>query len=69
MNVLKPTMPRALEVYADLVLHPSFPQADFERLQRDRMAAIQREKTVPRPMALRVMPGWCTARTTPTACR
>jgi zinc protease len=57
MNVLAPTLPRALGLYADLVLHPSFPQADFERLQRDRIAAIGREKTVPRAMALRVLPG------------
>ncbi|CAH0209442.1 putative zinc protease Rv2782c [Massilia sp. Bi118] len=57
MNVLAPTLPRALGLYADLVLHPSFPQADFERLQRDRIAAIAREKTVPRAMALRVLPG------------
>jgi zinc protease len=57
MNVLAPTLPRALGVYADLILHPSFPQADFERLQRDRIAAIAREKTVPRAMALRVLPG------------
>jgi zinc protease len=57
MNVLAPTLPRALDLYADLILHPSFPQADFERLQRDRIAAIGREKTVPRAMALRVLPG------------
>jgi zinc protease len=57
MNVLAPTLPRALGLYADLVLHPSFPQADFARLQRDRIAAIGREKTVPRAMALRVLPG------------
>jgi zinc protease len=57
MNVLAPTLSQALGLYADLVLHPSFPQADFERLQRDRIAAIGREKTVPRAMALRVLPG------------
>jgi zinc protease len=57
MNVLTPTLSRALGLYADLILHPSFPQADFERLQRDRIAAIAREKTVPRAMALRVLPG------------
>ncbi len=57
MNVLTPTLSRALGLYADLVLHPSFPQADFERLQRERIAAIAREKTVPRAMALRVLPG------------
>jgi zinc protease len=58
LNVLKATLPQAMGLYADLVLHPAFPQADFERLRRDRLAAIQREKTVPRLMALRVLPGF-----------
>jgi zinc protease len=56
MNVLKATMPKALDVYADLVLHPAFPQNEFARLQQDRLATIAREKTVPQLMALRVLP-------------
>ncbi|MGA3040382.1 MAG: pitrilysin family protein, partial [Bryobacteraceae bacterium] len=35
----------------------SFPQSDFLRLQKQRIAAIQREKVSPVPMALRVFPG------------
>jgi zinc protease len=56
MNVLKPTLAQALGLYADLALHPAFPQADFERVRKARLAAIQREETVPRLMALRVLP-------------
>lgn len=56
MNTLKATMPQALGLYADLVLNPSFPQNEFERLQKDRLAAIAREKTVPQTMAMRVLP-------------
>jgi len=56
MNTLKATMPQALTLYSDLVLNPSFPQNEFERLQKDRLAAIAREKTVPQLMALRVLP-------------
>ncbi|MGZ5179863.1 MAG: M16 family metallopeptidase, partial [Ramlibacter sp.] len=56
MNVLKATLPQALPIFADLVLHPAFRQADFQRLQRDRLAAIQREKVTPQLMALRVVP-------------
>lgn len=56
MNVLKPTLAQSLGLYADLVLHPAFPQADFERVRKTRLAAIQREQTVPRLMALRVLP-------------
>jgi zinc protease len=57
MNVLKATMPKALELYSDLLLHPAFPQNEFARLQQDRIATIQREKAVPQLMALRVLPG------------
>ncbi|MGG7607365.1 M16 family metallopeptidase [Massilia sp. BKSP1R2A-1] len=56
MNTLKATMPQALTLYSDLILNPSFPQNEFERLQKDRLAAIAREKTVPQLMALRVLP-------------
>ncbi len=56
MNTLKATMPQALNLYSDLILNPAFPQNEFERLQKDRLAAIAREKTVPQLMALRVLP-------------
>jgi len=56
MNTLKATMPQALDLYSDLILNPSFPQNEFARLQKDRLAAIAREKTVPQLMALRVLP-------------
>jgi zinc protease len=56
LNTLKATLPQALGVYADVVLNPAFPQNEFERLQKDRLAAIVREKTVPQMMALRVLP-------------
>src|SRR5262249_16831246 len=46
----------ALDVYADVILHPSFPQADFTRIQNERIAAIQREKVTPQSMGLRVVP-------------
>ena len=56
LNALKINMDGALEIYADLILHPSFPQKEFDRLQKDRLAAIEREKVTPNPMALRVLP-------------
>ena len=55
-NVLKATMPQGLELFADLVLNPAFASADFERLQRERIAAIRREKVSPDAMAMRVLP-------------
>jgi len=57
LSALKSNLDRSLELYADVILHPSFPEADFRRLQKQRLAAIQREKVTPIPMALRVFPG------------
>ena len=56
LNTLKSTMDPSLDIYADLILHPAFPQQEFQRLQKERLAAIQREKVTPQPMALRVVP-------------
>jgi zinc protease len=57
LNTLKINMDRALEIYGDLILHPAFPQKEFARLQKTRIAAIQNEKVQPQSMALRVVPG------------
>ena len=56
MNALKATLPQALGIYSDLILHPAFPQNEFARLQQDRLAAIAREKAEPSTLALRVLP-------------
>ena len=56
LNTLKSTMDKSLDIYADLILHPAFPQKEFERLQKERLAAIKREKVTPQAMALRVVP-------------
>ncbi len=56
LDALKINMDKALEIYADLILHPAFPQKEFARLQKDRLATIQRQKVTPGAMALRVMP-------------
>ena len=46
----------SLELYADVILHPAFRQADVERLRKQRLVQIQREKADPVGMALRVFP-------------
>jgi zinc protease len=56
LNTLKSTLDPSLDIYADLILHPAFPQKEFQRLQKERLATIQREKVTPQPMALRVVP-------------
>jgi zinc protease len=56
LNTLKSTLDQSLDIYADLILHPAFPQKEFVRLQKERLAGIQREKVTPQSMALRVVP-------------
>jgi zinc protease len=56
LSALKSNLDRSLEVYADIILHPSFPEADFRRQQKQQLAGIQREKVAPFAMALRVFP-------------
>ena len=57
MSALKDKLDPALDVFADVILNPAFPQADFERLQKIQMAQIAQEKDSPIYMALRVLPG------------
>jgi zinc protease len=57
LSALKTNLDASLDIFADVALNPSFPQADFLREQKQQLAAIEREKTEPVPMALRVLPG------------
>ena len=56
LSAMKDKLDPALDIFADVVLNPAFPQADFQRQQRQTLARIQREKVQPVQMALRVFP-------------
>ena len=56
LNTLKRHLGTALDIYADVVLEPMFPQADFERLQKQQLAEIQSDKSRPDGVAMRVLP-------------
>ena len=56
MSALKENLDKSLDLFADVILHPSFPVKEFDRLKRQQLAGIQREKKTPIPMALRVFP-------------
>lgn len=56
LSVLKENLTPALEIYADVIMNPTFPPAELERLRKQQLAAIQREKVTPVQMALRVFP-------------
>jgi len=56
LSSLKSNLDASLDIFADVILHPSFPEDEFKRLQKEQMAEIQREKATPILMALRVFP-------------
>jgi zinc protease len=57
LSALKSKLDPSLELFADVILRPSFPETDFTRQQKLQLAAIEREKNTPVQMALRVFPG------------
>jgi zinc protease len=56
LTALKDKLDPSLDIYADVVLNPAFPEADFARLQKIQIARIAQEKASPFGMALRVFP-------------
>ena len=56
LSALSEHLDRSLDIYADVILRPSFPEEDFVRLKGQQLATIQREKATPTQMALRVFP-------------
>ena len=56
MSTLKEHVDASLDLFADVVLNPSFPEAEFERRLRQQLAAIARERVQPIGMAMRVFP-------------
>ncbi len=56
LSALKANLDPSLAIFADVVLNPSFPQKELDRLKRQQLAAIQQEGAQPFGMALRVLP-------------
>ncbi len=56
MNALSTRLPESLELYADVLLNPTFPDKELERLRGQTLATIQQEKAQPAAMINRVMP-------------
>jgi len=57
LSALKSKLDPSLDLFADIALHPSFPEADFKRQQKLQLAGIKREENTPTSMPLRVLPG------------
>ena len=56
LSALKANLDKSLDLYADVILNPTYPQADFQRERQQRLAQIQREKSHPVQLALRIFP-------------
>jgi zinc protease len=56
LSALKANLDASLDIFADVILNPSFASADFDRQKSLQQAAIQREMVRPNSMALRVLP-------------
>jgi zinc protease len=52
---LSRSFPDALELLADVALHPSFPQSEIERVRSERLTGIVQEKDEPFSLATRVL--------------
>ena len=55
LNTLKPSLDASIDLFADVVLNPAFPEKEFERLKSEQINNIKQEKSQPFSMALRVM--------------
>jgi zinc protease len=56
MSALKEKLAPSLDLFADVILNPTFPDEDYRRLQKQQLASIAQEKVQPVGMALRVFP-------------
>jgi zinc protease len=56
LSALKSKLDPSLDLFADVVLNASFPEADFKREQKLVIAGIDREQNAPTTAALRVFP-------------
>lgn len=55
LNTLKQSFEPSLDVFADVILHPSFPETEFNRLRTEQINDIKNEKSQPFGMVLRSM--------------
>jgi len=56
ISALKENLDASLDIFADIILNPTFPDNELERLRKMRIARILQEKTQPVGLAIRVFP-------------
>jgi zinc protease len=57
ISALKAKLDPSLDLFADVILNPAFPEADFKREQKLQLDSIEEEQKDTFQMALRVLPG------------
>lgn len=55
-SALKSNLDKSLDLFADVILNPSFPEQELKRVKKETLARIAREKVNPVSMAIRVLP-------------
>ena len=56
LNAIADQLAPSLELFSDVLMHPTFPAADFELLRSQMLAGIEQEKNQPGGVAMRVFP-------------
>jgi zinc protease len=56
LNAITSELPNSLELFSDLLLNPTFPEAELVRLKNQSIASIQQAKSQPRGIASRLFP-------------
>jgi predicted Zn-dependent peptidase len=56
LNTLKQSLDPSLDIMADVILNPAFPESDLNRLKNQQLSSIANEMKEPQSMIMRVMP-------------
>ena len=56
LSALKRNFDASLDVFADVILHPEFPESELERVRKQQLARIAQEKSSPFALAQRLLP-------------
>ena len=57
LNSLKENLDASLDVFADVIVNPQFPESEFERIRKQVSAGIKAEQNSPVQLAIRLVPG------------
>lgn len=56
MSCLKTNLDASLALFTDVLMHPSFPQKEFDRVKKEQLLVIEQEKANPGRLSRRILP-------------